>query len=110
MNHLKVNHTNLARFCKGGLLVLLLVAIGGQAHAQTGGTSYDLSWNTVDGGGGHSAGGRYTLDGTIGQPDAGVLAEAGAPNGYVLSGGFWTGGEIPVPPQYHIYLPLITRS
>jgi len=53
-------------------------------------------------GGGHtfSTGGAYSLGGTIGQPDAGLLAGPG----YRLSGGFWTGGP------YRICLPVILRS
>jgi len=49
-------------------------------------SDYDLSWYTIDGGGVmFSTGGEYELSGTIGQPDAGVLA-----NGeYTLQGGFW---------------------
>ena len=42
-------------------------------------------WFTLDGGGGTSSGGVYTVSGTIGQPDAGQLAGGG----YTLSGGFW---------------------
>jgi hypothetical protein len=53
--------------------------------AQVGG-GYDLSRNTVDGGGAtFSVGGSYTLGGTIGQPDAG--SASGGP--YLLAGGFW---------------------
>lgn len=48
---------------------------------------YDLSWHTVDGGGGTSSGGTYTLTGTIGQPDA-AYSEG---EQYELLGGFWTG-------------------
>ena len=62
--------------------------------------SYSLSWGTVDGGGGSCAGGVNTLDGTAGQPDAGVLA--GGP--YTLAGGFW--GPMPV---HEFYLPLLRR-
>lgn len=47
--------------------------------------SYDLSWFTIDGGGGSSSGGAYSASGTIGQHDAGHLAGGG----YTLSGGFW---------------------
>lgn len=54
--------------------------------AQSGG-DYDLSWRTIDGGGGTSSGGTYTLMGTIGQPDAGVMAGGD----YELLGGFWPG-------------------
>jgi len=32
---------------------------------------YEISWYTIDGGGGTSSGGPYKLTGTIGQPDAG---------------------------------------
>jgi hypothetical protein len=65
-------------------LLALLVAV---TYAQVGG-GFDLSWNTVDGGGGtFSTGGGYSLGGTIGQPDAGVLSGGG----YTINGGFWSG-------------------
>ena len=51
---------------------------------------YSIDWYTIDGGGGTSSGGPYTLVGTIGQPDAGEMAGGD----YVLSGGFWPGGPI----------------
>ncbi len=55
------------------------------ATAQSG-NGYDLTWSTVDSGGlMFSTGDGYELGGTIGQPDAGVLAGSG----YELSGGFW---------------------
>jgi hypothetical protein len=47
----------------------------------------DLSWNTIDGGGGISTGGALKLSGTIGQPDAGVMSGGG----YEIGGGFWPG-------------------
>ena len=44
------------------------------ALAQSGGT-YDLGWNTIDGGGAtFSSGGNYVLGGTVGQPDAGQMS------------------------------------
>ena len=46
---------------------------------------YEISWSTIDGGGGTSTGGPYTLTGTIGQPDAGEMSGGD----YKLSGGFW---------------------
>ncbi len=77
---------------------LILLAAGGAA-AQGG---YDLSWWTADGGGyTFSSGGGYSLGGTIGQPDAGLLEGPG----YRLSGGFWTGGGL-----YKVYLPVIMRG
>jgi hypothetical protein len=55
------------------------------AGAQSGG-GFDLSWNTVDGGGGtFSSSGPFGLGGTAGQPDAGTLAGGS----FALFGGFW---------------------
>ncbi|MHC4501234.1 MAG: hypothetical protein ACYS21_19225, partial [Planctomycetota bacterium] len=51
---------------------------------------YDISWSTIDGGGGTSTGGNYALVGTIGQPDAGDMSGGD----YQLHGGFWPGGLI----------------
>ncbi len=91
------------RYLVGTLLALLLLS--GVALAQSGG-GYDLTWNTVDGGGyTFSTGGSYALGGTIGQPDAGAMS-GGV---YALSGGFWAGGEVQAMP-YRIYLPLVLRS
>jgi hypothetical protein len=47
--------------------------------------SYSIDWFTIDGGGGTSTGGIYSVSGTIGQPDASTM------NGgnYTLNGGFW---------------------
>ncbi len=91
------------------LVVLALLTLAWlviSVHAQSGG-QYDLTWNTIDNGGGTGelATGSYALNGTIGQPDA-ALWSGGA---YSLVGGFWHGG-IPVPPEYRIYLPLTLRN
>ena len=63
--------------------VALTLGVVPAAFAQT----YDLTWHTVDGGGGFSAGGSFELEGTIGQPDAGILTGGN----FELSGGFWAG-------------------
>ena len=47
---------------------------------------YELSWFTIDGGGGTSTGGVYSVTGTIGQPDAGGPMTNGQ---YSVIGGFW---------------------
>lgn len=79
-----------ASAAKGAIILwavcLLIFSI--PALSQTGG-QYDLSWNTIDGGGGVSSGGQYILRGTIGQPDAGYMAGGD----YELVGGFWS--EVP---------------
>ena len=46
---------------------------------------YSIDWSTIDGGGGTSTGGVYTVSGTIGQPDAGRLSGGN----FTLQGGFW---------------------
>ena len=51
---------------------------------------YELSWYTIDGGGGRSTGGPYVLVGTIGQPDAAYSSGGN----YELLGGFWPGGPL----------------
>jgi hypothetical protein len=73
------------------------------ARAQTGG-GYDLTWSSIDGGGyTFSTGGGYSLGGTVGQPDAGVMTGGG----YTLGGGFWGGGALAA--QHQLYLPLVLR-
>jgi len=91
-----------------GLLLLVLLGLAGYAFpaaAQQPEQTYTLNWWTVDGGGATlSTGGGYSLGGTAGQPDAGVLDGGG----YTLGGGFWKGGRTSA--AYHIYLPLVMRS
>jgi len=47
---------------------------------------YSIDWFTIDGGGGTSSGGVYTVSGTIGQPDAGGPLTNGQ---FSVTGGFW---------------------
>jgi hypothetical protein len=84
------------------LVLILIIFVSGMALAAG---SYDLSWWTVDGGGGTSSGNGYTLNGTLGQPDAGTLASGG---GYTLAGGFWHGGVV-VLPKTMVFLPLLVK-
>ena len=82
------------------LFVILLCGLLLITTVQTfGSEGYDLSWWTVDGGGGVlSIEDGYSLSGSIGQPDAAALAN----DDYVLSGGFWAGGGM-----HRVYLPLV---
>ncbi len=72
-------------------VVVLGICLSLVSHtlAQSGGP-YELSWSTIDGGGGRSSGGQYTLLGTIGQPDAAYSAGGD----YELLGGFLPGGPL----------------
>ena len=49
--------------------------------------NYSIDWFTIDGGGGTSTGGVYSVSGTIGQPDAGATMSGGS---YAIDGGFWS--------------------
>jgi hypothetical protein len=66
-------------------IMLLTISAISTASGQ-----YELSWYTIDGGGGRSSGGPYVLTGTIGQPDAAYSAGGN----YELLGGFWPGGPL----------------
>ena len=91
--------------CLRAMLVCLLLLAAVSVLAQSG-AGYDLTWSTVDGGGGtFSVGGGYSLGGTAGQPDAGLLT-GGA---YSLAGGFWSGG-VPAGGPYRVYLPVALRN
>jgi hypothetical protein len=106
MKHIKVKRMSLVKVLnlrQAGEALLALTALlllASVAFAQGG---YDISWFTVDGGGGTSSGAPYTLSGTAGQPDAGVLSGGT----YALAGGFWPG---PAPPPHAVYLPLVLRA
>ena len=57
-----------------------------QAVGQMGG-DFEITKSTIDGGGGTSSGGDFSLTGTIGQPDAGAQVALGGT--FALQGGFW---------------------
>jgi hypothetical protein len=46
---------------------------------------FSIDWYTIDGGGGTSTGGVYSVSGTIGQPDAGQMSGGN----FTIEGGFW---------------------
>lgn len=71
------------------LLFTLFVLLALTASSQSAGP-YELTWSTIDGGGGRSSSGPYVLMGTIGQPDA-AYTQGGR---YELLGGFWPGGPL----------------
>jgi hypothetical protein len=72
---------HLRRFLPGCVCV---AAILGGIHAP--GQGYNIAWHTIDGGGGTSTGGVYSVSGTLGQPDAGGPMTNGQ---YSVVGGFW---------------------
>jgi hypothetical protein len=89
-------------FRLAALLMVILVIAGLAFSSATAsfGPSYSLAWYTIDGGGGNSSGGTFTLMGTIGQPDAGSHSSTA----YNLTGGFWAWMA-----RYLIFGPIIRR-
>jgi hypothetical protein len=82
----------------------LWILLACSAYAQ----SYTLDWSTIDGGGGTSRGGVYTVSGTIGQPEAGNAMSGGS---YSLTGGFWgviAAVQTPGAPRLNITLTATT--
>ena len=69
-------NSNVVRRLIMGLALALPLGVQGQ---------YAIDWFTIDGGGGTSTGGVYSVSGTIGQPDAGTMSGGN----YSLAGGFW---------------------
>jgi hypothetical protein len=70
---------------------------------------YEIPWWTVDGGGGVSAGGDYSLTGVTGQPDAGGVLSGGE---FTVEGGF-VPGAIPFDDSAavtSIYLPFVANN
>jgi len=100
---MKTTQLRRPRFLFYAVLLAALLALPLLAQAQTGGT-YDLTWNTLDGGGGTVTGGAYSLAGAIGQADAGSLSGGS----YALSGGFWF-ATTSVPLNHVVYLPVVLK-
>ncbi len=97
------------------LTLALVLAVAAPSSASSGG-GYDLTWYKVaEGGISTSSGGSFTLGGTIGQLDAGVLTGGD----YSLAGGFWQGtnalqlvdvAPAPVTPRAVLSLRGLTRN
>src|SRR3977135_3203739 len=69
----------------GKMKVLLLLVVLSLAAPALRAQNYSIDWFTIDGGGGTSTGGVYSVSGTIGQPDAGTMSGGN----YTIERGFW---------------------
>src|SRR3954454_23873009 len=67
---------------------------------------YSIDWFTIDGGGGTSTGGVYSVSGTIGQPDAGAMSGGN----YSLTGGFWSLFAVQMPGAPLLSIALTTTN
>ena len=102
-----MKHPGLALLLVGTVLLVIAGGVAAQGGYQVARSGYNLSWWTADGGGyTFSTGGSYSLGGTIGQPDAGLLIGPG----YTLVGGFWSGAQGGSGGKYRVYLPSVMRN
>ena len=93
------------RFSRIILCSVLVIVLVGWSVVLSASDEYQITWWTVNSGGGISNGGEYQLHGTSGQSDAGASLQGGA---YRLHGGFW---HAPAAPRTTaIYLPLIMAA
>jgi hypothetical protein len=65
-------------------------------------STYAIPWWTLDGGGGTSTAGDFTLFGTIGQPAAGDALSGGD---FTVQSGFWAGAH----KLHNVYVPLVLK-
>ena len=98
---LRLRYMALIAFAIG--LVISLGMGARSALAQSGG-GYELGWSNV-GTAGTTGGGAYTLDSSVGQPDAGTVSGGS----YALSGGFFASPGVINILLLRVYLPLIRR-
>src|SRR5947208_12407277 len=101
--------TKSAKASKGGMswTVLVLVAVlAGFAASRVSAQTYSIDWFTIDGGGGTSTGGVYSVSGTIGQPDAGAMSGGN----YSLTGGFWSLFAVQMPGAPLLSIALTTTN
>ena len=68
--------------------MLLTALLGELGFSPVLGQSYSIDWYTIDGGGGTSTGGVYSVSATIGQLDASPQPMTGG--NFSLTGGFWS--------------------
>jgi hypothetical protein len=71
---------------KNGCRILLAFIILTNLSLSSASPQYAIPWHTINGGGGTSTGGVYSVSGTIGGPDAGATMTNGQ---YSVTGGFW---------------------
>ena len=88
---MRTTPTHVAPYARLSLhAAILAAAIAAPASAQTGG-GFDLSWWSIDCGGGIATAGPLTLSMTLGQPDAGRMTGGTL----VLYTGYWSAAAPP---------------
>ena len=87
---------------KFALLCALAVWLLTSALCPLSSAQYSVDWSTLDGGGGTSTGGVYSVSGTLGPPDAGAMSGGH----YSIQGGFWTLAALQTPgaPRLSVFI------
>ncbi|HRI16542.1 MAG TPA: hypothetical protein PLX89_26410 [Verrucomicrobiota bacterium] len=81
-----------------------VLGLVGLATAQ----NLSIDWHTIDGGGGTSSGGPFSLSGTIGQSDVGAQPMTGG--NFTLTGGFWSLSAVQTPDAPLLKIRLISAD
>ncbi len=89
---------NKTRIVLGGLIVVCGLVVAGGVLAANG---FAISRDVFGSGGERVAGGNMILDGTLGEPIAGIVI---VEHGYGLGSGYWW------PPDLRLYLPLVLKN
>ena len=90
----------------GALAMLWIILLYSSLNLRA--QSYSIDWFTIDGGGGTSSGGVFSVSGTIGQPDANAQPMLGGQ--FSLVGGFWSLVTVPTPGAPLLIIQLTTTN
>ena len=72
-------------------ILITLLAAASVAFGQSSGGEFEILFSTINGGGGLSTGGEFSLSDTIGQPDAGPSVLSGGE--FSIESGIWVNAE-----------------
>lgn len=85
-------------FCNICILAAAFLSAGNAGAAAPEGAALSVDWSTIDAGGGTSAGGNFSVSGSIAQIDADPLQPASGGN-LQITGGFWVVDTSAAPEQ-----------
>lgn len=90
--------THSSDFCITCILAVAVLSAGIAGAAAPDGAALSVDWSTIDAGGGTSAGGNFSVSGSIAQIDADPLQPASGGN-LEITGGFWVVATSAAPEQ-----------
>lgn len=87
-----MNHPHLVRRSLTTVFALLALGVLAATTPALAGQRFRIESHTSDGGGNHSQGTRFAVEGTAGQPDAGPTLQGVR---FAVQGGFWHAASTP---------------